>query len=133
VALYVPAKRVGELVYCSGQLPTADGRLIQPGQVGAEVTVTRARRCAEVCALNCLAALKGVVGDLDRVVEIVRVCGFVNSAPGFSLQPEVVNGASELLVDLFGEGGRHARVAVGVSALPLNAPVEVELTARVTG
>ncbi len=131
LAQYVPAKLVGDMVYCSGQLPMAEGGLRCTGQVGAGVALEEGRECARLCALNCLAAVKGVVGDLGRVAEVVQVRGFVNSAPGFDMQPEVVNGASELLVELFGDAGRHVRSAVGTNSLPRNAPVELEMVVRV--
>ena len=131
LAAYVPAVRSGAYVYTSGQLPLMEGKLPATGKVGAEVPVEEAQRLARICALNALAAVKSVVGDLSSVVRIVKVVGFVASAPGFTGQPQVVNGASELLVDVFGEAGKHARSAVGVAVLPLDAPVEVELIAEV--
>jgi enamine deaminase RidA (YjgF/YER057c/UK114 family) len=131
VAAYVPAVRSGDHVYTSGQLPMVRGELPATGKVGAEVAPERAKELAGVCALNALAAVKSVVGDLSRVVRVVKVVGFVASAPGFTGQPQVVNGASELLGEVFGEAGRHARSAVGVAVLPLDAPVEVELVVEV--
>ncbi|ADG86932.1 RidA family protein [Thermobispora bispora] len=131
LAAYVPAVRSDAYVYTSGQLPLVEGKLPVTGKVGAEVPVEEAQRLARICALNALAAVKSVVGDLSSVVRIVKVVGFVASAPGFTGQPQVVNGASELLVDVFGEAGKHARSAVGVAVLPLDAPVEVELIAEV--
>ena len=131
VAAYVPAVRTGNLVYTSGQLPSVSGALKFKGQVGKDLTVEEGYAAARLCALNALGALRGVVGDLDRVVRIVKVVGFVNSAPGFEAQPKVINGASELLGMIFGEAGQHARSAVGVSALPMDSPVEVELIAEV--
>jgi len=133
VAEYVPAKRVGNFVYVSGQGPIRDGRPAYVGRVGAEVSPEDAYKAAQICALNCLAAVKSLVGSLDAVEEIVQVRGFVNSAPDFHDQPKVVNGASELLVKLFGERGRHARAALGTSNLPGNIPVEVEMVVRVSG
>ncbi|BCJ71558.1 RidA family protein [Catellatospora bangladeshensis] len=130
VAAYVPAVRSGNHVYVSGQLPMADGKLLATGKVGAEITAEQAKELAARCALNGLAALEWLVG-LDKVVRIVKVVGFVASAPGFSGQPGVINGASELFGAVFGESGKHARSAVGVGELPLNAPVEVELIAEV--
>ncbi|WP_425472691.1 RidA family protein [Streptomyces sedi] len=127
VAAYVPAVISGRYVYTSGQVPLVAGELPIAGKVGAEVDEERARDMARVCALNALAAVKSVAGDLDRVARVVKVLGFVASAPGFTGQPQVVNGASELLGEVFGERGRHARSAVGVAVLPLDAPVEVEL------
>ncbi|RAJ42261.1 enamine deaminase RidA (YjgF/YER057c/UK114 family) [Kitasatospora sp. SolWspMP-SS2h] len=131
VAAYVPAVRDGVHVLTSGQLPFVAGKLPLTGKVGAEVTAEDARELAQVCALNALAAVKSVVGDLDRVEQVVKVVGFVASAPDFTGQPGVVNGTSELLGKVFGERGVHARSAVGVAVLPLDAPVEVELTVRV--
>ena len=130
LAAYVPAVRTGNLVYTSGQLPMIDGKLPQAGKVGAEVTAEEAKGLARTCALNALAAVHSLVG-VDSVVRVVKVVGFVASAPGFNGQPGVVNGASELLGDVFGDAGVHARSAVGVSELPLNAPVEVELIVEV--
>jgi|YelNatPaOPRAMG01_1025707.scaffolds.fasta_scaffold07493_4 enamine deaminase RidA (YjgF/YER057c/UK114 family) len=132
VAEYVPAKRVGDLVYVSGQGPIRDGKPVYVGRVGAEVSLEEAYKAAQLCALNCLAAVKSVVGSLDAVEEIVQVRGFVNSAPDFHDQPRVVNGASDLLVKLFGDRGRHARAALGTSNLPGNIPVEIEMLVRVS-
>ncbi|MCL6580182.1 MAG: RidA family protein [Firmicutes bacterium] len=131
VAAYVPAVRADRFVYVSGQLPLRDGRLTATGKVGAEVSPEEAKEAARLAAINALAALRSVVGSLDAVVRIVKVTGYVASAPGFTGQPGVVNGASELLKDVFGEAGAHARAAVGVAELPLGAPVEVELIAEV--
>ena len=133
VAAYVPAVRTGAFVYTSGQLPMVDGKLPAVGKVGAEVSGTDAADLARTCALNALAAAASAAGGLDAIARIVKVTGFVASAPGFSGQPQVVNGASELLLEVFGEDGRHARSAVGVAELPLNAPVEVELIAEIRG
>lgn len=133
LAAYVPAVTTGSYVYTSGQLPMVDGALVEAGVVGDEegdISVERGAELARICALNALAAVKSQVGDLDRV-RVVKVVGFVASRPGFGGQPKVVNGASELLGDALGEHGVHARSAVGVAALPLNAPVEVELTVEV--
>jgi enamine deaminase RidA (YjgF/YER057c/UK114 family) len=130
VAAYLPAVRTGSLVYTSGQLPTVAGSLPATGRVGAEVTAEDAAGYARTCALNALAAVHALVG-IDSVVRVVKLVGFVASAPGFGGQPAVVNGASELLGQLFGEAGRHARSAVGVAELPLNAPVEIELIVEV--
>ncbi|HET7901435.1 MAG TPA: RidA family protein [Candidatus Nanopelagicales bacterium] len=131
VAAYTPAVRTGAYVYTSGQLPMQSGALLATGKVGAEVSAERAQELAAVCALNAIAALKSVVGDLEKVVRIVKVVGFVASAPDFTGQPGVMNGASELLGAAFGDAGVHARSAVGVAVLPLDAPVEVELVAEV--
>jgi enamine deaminase RidA (YjgF/YER057c/UK114 family) len=130
LAAYVPAVRTGNHVYVSGQLPLADGKLIATGKVGDEITTEQAKELAARCALNGLAALESAVG-LGKVVRIVKVVGFVASAPGFTDQPTVINGASELFGEVLGEAGRHARSAVGVAELPRNAPVEVELIAEV--
>jgi enamine deaminase RidA (YjgF/YER057c/UK114 family) len=127
VAAYVPAVRSGQLVYTSGQLPFVDGGLRRTGKVGGSVDPEDAAADAKLCTLNALAAVHELVG-LDSVARVVRVVGYVASAEGFSGQPRVVNGASELLGKIFGEAGQHARSAVGVAELPLNAPVEVELT-----
>ncbi len=127
---YIPALRTGQLVYTSGQLPFVDGKLLVEGKVGAEVTLEQAKEAAKQCALNALAAVHDVAG-LDAVVRIVKVVGFVASAPGFNDQPLVINGASELLGEVFGEAGVHARSAVGVFELPRNTPVEVEIIAEV--
>ncbi|MCZ4539111.1 RidA family protein [Dietzia kunjamensis] len=132
VANYVPAVRTGAFVYTSGQLPMVDGALAATGKVGAEVTAEQAADLARTCALNALAAVDGLVG-IDSVVKVVKVVGFVASAPGFSGQPGVLNGASDVLGEIFGDAGVHARSAVGVSELPLNAPVEVELVVEVEG
>jgi len=130
VAAYVPAVRSGAHVYTSGQLPFAQGELLHTGLVGSEVSVVDAVACARQCALNALAAVASEAGGLDNV-RIVKVVGFVASADGFTAQPQVVNGASELIGDVLGDLGVHARSAVGVAALPLNAPVEVEVIAEV--
>lgn len=131
VAAYVPAVRSGEHVFTSGQLPMVAGKLQNTGKVGAEVTPDEAKALAQICALNALAAVKSVIGDLDRIEQVVKVVGFVASAPDFTGQPGVVNGASELLGSVLGAAGVHARSAVGVAVLPLDAPVEVEIQVRV--
>jgi enamine deaminase RidA (YjgF/YER057c/UK114 family) len=131
---YVPALREGNLVFTSGQLPMVSGDLPQTGKVGdghGLVPADDAKALAQLCALNAIAAVKSVIGDLDQVTRVVKVVGFVASAAGFHGQPGVVNGASELYGEVFGEAGAHARSAVGVSELPLNAPVEVELIVEV--
>lgn len=130
VAAYVPAVRTGNYVYTSGQLPMVAGQLQATGLVGDAVTADDAKALARTCALNALAAVDGLVG-LDNVVRVVKVVGFVASAAGFTAQPGVINGASELLGEVFGDAGRHARSAVGVAVLPLGAPVEVELIVEV--
>ncbi|MDZ7881653.1 MAG: RidA family protein [Mycobacterium sp.] len=130
LAAYVPAVRTGNLVYTAGQLPISDGALLASGKVGAEVTAEAAKDLARQCGLNALAAVHALVG-IDAVVKVVKVVGFVASAPGFDGQPGVINGASELFGEIFGEAGAHARSAVGVSELPRNAPVEVEVIVEV--
>jgi enamine deaminase RidA (YjgF/YER057c/UK114 family) len=131
VAAYVPAVRTGNLVWTSGQLPMVDGSLPAIGKVGGPVTPEQAKDLARICALNALAAIDALVG-IDSVVRVVKVVGFVASAPDFTGQPGVVNGASELLGEVFGDAGRHARSAVGVAVLPLDAPVEVEVVVEVS-
>lgn len=127
IASYQPAVRSGVYVYTSGQLPIVDGKLAVTGKVGAEVTPDEAKELAKTCALNALAAVKSVAGDLDRIARVVKVVGFVASATDFTGQPAVINGASELLGAVLGDKGVHARSAVGVAVLPLDAPVEVEV------
>ena len=130
VAAYVPAVKTGNLVFTAGQLPVVDGKLVLTGKVGSDVTPEDAKKMAEICALNALAAIS-LVADIDQIEKIVRVGGFVNGAPGFVAIPAVINGASELLIKLFGDvNGKHARTAVGVAELPLNAPVEVEMVVQ---
>ena len=131
VASYIPAVHSGNYVFTSGQLPVIKGELTRRGKVGSDLTVEEGYECAKVAALNCLAAVKSVVGALDRVQRVVRVVGFVNSAPGFEDQPKVINGASDLLVEIFGDQGKHARLALGTSELPMGAPVEVEMVVEV--
>jgi enamine deaminase RidA (YjgF/YER057c/UK114 family) len=131
VAAYVPALRSGSHVYTSGQLPMRDGELMLTGKVGGEVTQEEAAECARQCALNALAAVRAEVGELSAVKRIVKVVAFVASTPDFTGQPQVANGVSELLGEVFGEAGRHARSAVGVNVLPLDSPVEVELVVEV--
>ncbi|MQA05765.1 MAG: RidA family protein [Streptosporangiales bacterium] len=131
VASYVPAVVSGSYVYVSGQVPIVDGELAVAGRLGVDVDVDEAKQAARTCALNALAAVKSVTGDLDKVKRVVKLLGFVNSAPDFAQQPQVVNGASDLLGEVFGERGQHARSAIGVAALPLNAPVEVEMIVEV--
>jgi len=130
IGTYVPALRHGELIYSSGQLPIVDGALLATGLVGeraGDVTPERAIECARAATLNAIAAVAQVAGGLDAIASVVRVTGYVASAPGFTAQPAVVNGASGLLGEVFGEAGRHARSAVGVAALPMGAPVEIEI------
>ena len=130
LAAYVPAVRTGNLVYTSGQVPIVAGDVVATGKVGADISVPDAAGLARICALNALAAVDALVG-IDAVRRVVKVVGFVASAPGFGDQPQVVNGASDLLGEVFGEAGQHARSAVGVAELPRNVPVEVELIVEV--
>ncbi|MEU8776240.1 RidA family protein [Streptomyces sp. NPDC048606] len=132
LATYQPAVRSGAYVYTAGQLPMVQGKLPLTGKVGAEVSAEQAKELAATCALNALAAVKSLVGDLDRIARVVKVVGFVASAPDFTAQPGVLNGASELLGAVLGEKGVHARSAVGVAVLPLDAPVEVEIQVELT-
>ena len=130
VAAYVPAVKTGNLVFTAGQLPVVDGKVLITGKVGAEVTPEQAKDMAQICALNALAAIS-LVADIDQIERIIRVGGFVNGVPGFVAIPQVVNGASELLIKLFGEiNGKHARTAIGLAELPLNAPVEIEMVVQ---
>jgi enamine deaminase RidA (YjgF/YER057c/UK114 family) len=131
VAAYVPAVRSGSFVFTSGQVPLRDGELLHKGKVGADVTPEQAYECAQQCALNALAAIRAEVGDLSAVTRVVKLLGFVASTPDFTGQPQVVNGASDLLGKVFGDLGQHARSAVGLTVLPLDAPVEVEMTVEV--
>jgi enamine deaminase RidA (YjgF/YER057c/UK114 family) len=131
VAAYIPAKRSVNLVFTAGQLPMVNGELISIGLLGQDVEIEDAKNAARICTLNALAAIKGVIGDLDRIKQVVRVVGYVASVPTFTQQPAIVNGASEVLLEIFGEKGKHARSAVGVAVLPLNASVEIELTVEV--
>ena len=130
VAAYIPAVKTGNLVFVAGQLPLVDGKIVKEGKVGKEVTPEEAKAMAQVCALNALAAV-ALVADLDHIGRIVRVGGFVNGVPGFFAIPPIINGASELFIELFGEvNGKHARTAIGVAELPLNSPVEIEVTVQ---
>lgn len=134
IAAYIPAVQTGNLVFTSGQLPTVDGKLLASGIVGShegDVDIETAKRCAAQSGLNALAAVKGVIGDLDRVVRIVKLTGFVASRPEFADHGQITNGASEILKEIFGEAGIHARSSVGMASLPLNAPVEIELIVEV--
>ena len=130
VAAYVPAIRTGNLVFTAGQLPLIDGAIPSTGKVGTKVSVDEAKRLAQVCALNALAAVE-TVAEVNKIVKVVRVVGYVNGEPGFISQPAVINGASELYLHIWGEAGKHARSAIGVAELPLDAPVEVELTVEI--
>jgi enamine deaminase RidA (YjgF/YER057c/UK114 family) len=131
VATYVPAKRTGNLIFTAGQLPMVNGDLTSTGLLGKDVEIEHAYKAARICTLNALSAIKGIIGDLDQIKQVIRVVGYVASVPTFTQQPAVVNGASELLLEIFGENGKHARSAVGMAVLPLNASVEIELTVEV--
>jgi enamine deaminase RidA (YjgF/YER057c/UK114 family) len=131
VATYVPAVQAGDLLFVSGVLPFLDGKLTHEGKLGRDLTVEQGYEAARIAVLNALAIARSQVGKLDRVRQIVKLVGHVASAEGFVQQPAVINGASDLLVDLFGDAGRHARVAVGAAELPLNAPVELEIVLQV--
>lgn len=127
VAAYVPYVLTGGLLFTSGQIATRDGRVIYQGKVGADLTKDEGYAAARLCAVNCLAVARAALGSLDKVRRVVKVTGYVNSAPGFTAQPAVINGASELLLEVFGEAGRHARAAVGAPELPLDSAAEVEM------
>lgn len=127
IAEYIPAKKISNLVFTSGQGPVKDGKFVYVGKIGAEVSLKEGYESAKICAINCLAAIKSLIGSLDNIDEIVKIKGYVNSTSDFYQQPEVVNGASELIVKIFGEKGKHARSALGTSVLPGNIPVELEM------
>jgi len=131
IAAYVPAVRTGNIVFTAGQLPLVDGAMAETGKTGGDVSVERAKELAQICALNALAAV-ALVADINKIVKVVRVVGYVNGIPGFVNHPAVVNGASELLVHIWGDAGKHARSAIGVAELPLNSPVEIELTVEIS-
>lgn len=131
VAEYIPAKKIGNLVFTSGQGPIKDGQFVYVGKVGGEVSLKEGYESAKICALNCLAAIKSVIDSLDEIDEVIKIKGYVNSTPDFYRQPEVVNGASELIVKIFGEKGKHTRSALGTSVLPGNIPVELEMIVKV--
>ena len=131
IAAYVPAVRTGNIVFTAGQLPMVDGKIAREGKVGSDVTVEDAKALAEICALNALAAVE-LVAPVDSIVKVVRIVCYVNGAPGFTNQPAVANGASELFMHIWGEAGVAARSALGVAELPLNAPVEIELTVEIS-
>jgi enamine deaminase RidA (YjgF/YER057c/UK114 family) len=131
LAAYIPAKQTGNLVFTAGQLPMVNGEIILKGLLGQDVEIEPAYNAAKICTLNALSAIKGVIGDLDKIKQVVRVVGYVASVPTFTQQPAVVNGASEFLLEVFGDIGKHARSAVGMAVLPLNAAVEIELTVEV--
>jgi len=131
LAAYIPAKKTGQVIFTAGQLPILNGELICKGLLGQDVDVEQAYQAARICTLNALAAINLVVKDLDQIFQVVRVVGYVASTPTFTQQPAIVNGASELLLEIFGEMGKHARSAVGVASLPLNASVEIELIVEI--
>ena len=131
LAAYIPAIKVGNLVFTSGQVPIADGKIVYEGKVGKDLTEDEALKAAELCLVNCLSAVKSIIGNLDNIKRIVKLTVFVNSANDFTAQPIVANGASELLEKIFGENGKHVRSAVGVNKLPLNSAVEIEMIALV--
>ena len=131
LAAYIPAKQTGNLVFTAGQLPMVNGEIILKGLLGQDVEIEPAYNAAKICTLNALSAIKGVIGDLDKIKQVVRVVGYVASVPTFTQQPAIVNGASEFLLEIFGDRGKHARSAVGMAVLPLNAAVEIELTVEV--
>ncbi len=131
LAAYIPALIVDKLIFTSGQLPLEKGILNFKGKLGAEISDEEGRKAAEICALNCLSVIKGVVDDLDRIEQVVKLTVFINSANGFIGQPKIANGASELIGKIFGEKGKHVRSAVGVNELPLNSPIEIEMIVRV--
>ncbi|AFN75529.1 Endoribonuclease L-PSP [Melioribacter roseus P3M-2] len=132
LAAYVPARIAGNMIFTAGQLPTIDGKLIAEGKVDAEVTVEKAAECARIAALNCLSVIKAEIGSLEKIKKIVKLTVFVNSSDNFTGQPKVANGASDFLINLFGDKGKHARSAVGVNELPINAPVEIEMIAEIS-
>lgn len=131
LAAYIPAKQVGNLVMTSGQVPLVKGEIKYAGKVGKELSEDDGQKAAQICALNCLAAIKGVIGNLDKIVEVVKLTVFVASVENFIAQPKIANGASELIGKIFGDAGLHVRSAVGVTSLPLNAAVEIEMIVRV--
>jgi enamine deaminase RidA (YjgF/YER057c/UK114 family) len=131
LATYIPAQLSGNLVFTSGQLPFKDGKLIAEGKVGYEVSIEKGIECAKIAAINCLSAIKAVIGDLDNIEQIVKLTVFVSSVVGYRDQPKIANGASDFLAQVFGDNGKHARSAVGVSELPMNSPIEIEMVVRV--
>ena len=130
LAAYIPAIQAEKLIFTSGQLPTIKGELIAAGKLGKDVSEEEGRKAAEICALNCLSVIKSVTGNLDKIERIVKLTAFINSGEGFTSQPKVANGASELVGKIFGENGKHVRSAVGVNELPMNAPVEIEMIVK---
>jgi len=132
VASYVPAVQSGNHVFTSGQIPFVKGELLHKGKLGGELTVDEGYECARIAIMNCLAAVKSMIGDLDRIQRVVKVTGFVSSASGFQDQPKVLNGASDLLLEIFGEKGKHTRRAIGTNELPLGAAVEIDMLVEVS-
>jgi len=128
---YIPAVKSGNLVFCSGQGPSRDGKLVYTGKLGAELTLEEGYQAARICALNCLAEICSVIGSINNIVKIIQVRGFIASTPDFFEHPRVLNGASELLIDIFGDAGKHTRCALGTSVLPKNIPIEVEMLVEV--
>ena len=131
LAAYIPALQIGDMVFTSGQVPIEKGELKYAGKIGEDLTVEQGQKAAEICALNGLSAIKSVINDLEKIEQIIKVTVFVNSANGFTDQPKVANGASELLAKIFGEAGKHVRSAVGVNELPIDAAVEIEMIVKV--
>lgn len=131
LAAYVPAVLAGDLVFTAGQIPVSGGELQYTGKLGRDISEEDGRKAAEICALNCLSAVKGIIGELDRIEKVIKLTVFVNSAEGFTNQPAVANGASELMEKIFGQAGSHARSAVGVNELPKDVPVEIELVVKI--
>jgi enamine deaminase RidA (YjgF/YER057c/UK114 family) len=131
LASYIPAIRTGNLVFTAGQLPMRDGSLAYKGKLGKELSEEAGKKAAQICALNCLSVIKGEIGDLNKIAKIIKLTVFVSSAEGFINHPQVANGASDLIKEIFGENGKHVRSAVGVAELPLNAPVEIEMIVEV--
>ncbi len=131
LAAYIPVIRINNLVLTAGQLPMVDGKLFKEGKLGQEISEEEGIKLAEICALNCLSVIKSEIGDLDKIERIVKLAVFVNSANGFTAQPKIANGASEFVVKIFGELGKHVRSAVGVNELPINSPIEIEMIAKV--
>jgi enamine deaminase RidA (YjgF/YER057c/UK114 family) len=129
---YVPVVITGKMVFVSGQIPIQDGKIIYAGKVTKDLSIEEAQKASRLCVINALAQLKSELGSLDKISKIIRVSGFVNSPPDFSEQPKVVNGASDLLFEIFGSKGQHTRIAVGVSSLPLNSAVEIDLIAEIS-
>lgn len=131
LASYVPAACVGDLVFTAGQLPMKDGSIVFKGKLGKELSEEEGKKAAQLCALNCLSVIKNEIGSLDKIGRIIKLTVFVNSADGFINHPQVANGASDLIQEIFGDSGKHVRSAVGVSELPLNAPVEIEMICKI--